>query len=92
MGIAIYTYFVMLMQTSTVNTVSACFQIADEAINVLPDQVINPRSACAVWVTVVVPCVCVCVLSNQPPHTLESQKRGTNGFIAIREPFKIVII
>ena len=33
-------------------------------------------------------CMCVCVRSNMPPHTLESQKRGTNGFIAIRERFK----
>ena len=32
--------------------------------------------------------VCVCVHSNLPPHTLESQKRDTNGFIAIREQFK----
>ena len=31
--------------------------------------------------------VCVCVRSNLPPHTLESQKRVTNGFIAIRESF-----
>ena len=41
--------------------------------------------------SVVVPCVCVyvcmCVHSNLPPHTLESQKRDTNGFIAIREQF-----
>ena len=35
------------------------------------------------------PCVCVCVRSNLLPHTLESQKRDTNGFIAIQEPFKI---
>ena len=27
----------------------------------------------------------VCPRSNLPPHTLESQKRDTNGFIAIRE-------
>ena len=37
--------------------------------------------------TVVVPCVYVCVSlcvrSNLPPHTLESQKRDTNRFIAI---------
>ena len=33
-------------------------------------------------------CVCVCVRSNLPPHTLESQKRGTNGFIAIRKRLK----
>ena len=25
-------------------------------------------------VTVVVPCVCMCVRSNLPPHTLESQR------------------
>ena len=42
----------------------------------------------AARVTVVVPCVCVCVCvcmcvhSNLLPHTLESQKRDTNGFIA----------
>ena len=34
-------------------------------------------------------CMCVCSL-NLPPHTLESQKRDTNGFIAIQEPFKIL--
>ena len=38
----------------------------------------------AVTVTVVVPCMYVCVHSNLPPHTLESQKRDTNGFIAIQ--------
>ena len=37
-------------------------------------------------------CVCVCICSNLPPHTLESQKRDTNGFIAIQEPFKILPI
>ena len=45
----------------------------------------------AASVTVVVPCVCmyvcVCVRSNLPPHTLDSQMRDTNGFVAIREPF-----
>ena len=41
----------------------------------------------AARVTVVVPCVFVCVRSNLPPHTLESQKRDTNGFIEIQEPF-----
>ena len=30
-------------------------------------------------------CVCMYVHSNLPPHTLESQKRDTNGFIAIQE-------
>ena len=39
-------------------------------------------------VTVVVPCVCICVRSNLPPHTLESQKRDSNGFIAIQELIK----
>ena len=43
----------------------------------------------AARVTVVVPCVYVCVRSDLPPHTLESQKRDTNGFIAIQEPFHI---
>ena len=28
-------------------------------------------------------CVCMCVHSYLPPHTLESQKRDTNGFIAL---------
>ena len=32
-------------------------------------------------------CVCVCVRSNLLPRTLESQKRDTNGFIAILEQF-----
>ena len=49
---------------------------------------INPWRACVqARVTVVVLCVCVCVRSNLPPHTLESQTRDTNGFIAIQEPF-----
>ena len=53
--------------------------------------VINPRCACAARVIVVglCVCVCVCVRSNLPPHTLESQKRDTNGFIATQEPFLI---
>ena len=51
-------------------------------------MVINPRLRMhTARVTVVVPCVYVCVHSNLPPHTLESQKRDTNGFIAIQEPF-----
>ena len=34
-------------------------------------------------------CVCVCVRSNLPPHTLESQERyDTNGLITIQEQFK----
>ena len=37
--------------------------------------------------TVVVLCVCVCVHSYLPPHTLESQKRDTNGFYAIQGSF-----
>ena len=32
-------------------------------------------------------CVCVCVHSNLPHHTLESQNRDTNGFIAIQQLF-----
>ena len=31
----------------------------------------------------------VCGHYNLPPHTLESQKRDTNGFIAIQESFSI---
>ena len=65
--------------------------------------IINPRRACAARVTVqcswfpcmyvcVYVCMCVCVRSNLPPHTLESQKRDTNGFIAIRELFFILTI
>ena len=57
---------------------------------------INPRHACAARVTVVVlcvcMCVCVCVHSYLPPHTLESQKRDTNGFCAIQGSFKILPI
>ena len=57
--------------------------------------IINPRRACAARVIVVLVCVYVCmyvcmyvcVRSNLPPHTLESQKRDTNRFIAIQEPF-----
>ena len=61
--------------------------------------IINPRRACAARVTVVVlfvymyvcmyVCVyvCVCVHSYLPPHTLESQKRDTNGFCAIQGSF-----
>ena len=37
-------------------------------------------------------CVYVCVHSNLLPHTLESQKRDTNGFIAIQESFSILPI
>ena len=50
--------------------------------------VINPQSACVVMVIVAVSCVCVRVCSNPLLHTMESRKRGTNGFIAIRERFK----
>ena len=32
-------------------------------------------------------CVCMCVHSYLPPHTLESQKRDTNKFIAIQGSF-----
>ena len=43
------------------------------------------------WVYLVCVCVCVCVArrahSNLLPHTLESQMRDTNGFIAILESF-----
>ena len=54
----------------------------------------------AARVTVVVLCVCMCVCvyvcmcvhSYLPPHTLESQKRDTNGFIAIQGSFKILPI
>ena len=47
----------------------------------------STRHTCTARVTVLGVCVCVC--SNLPPHTLESQKRDTctNGFIAIRERF-----
>ena len=37
-------------------------------------------------------CVCVCVRFNLLSHTLESQKRDTNGFIAIQESFLILPI
>ena len=54
--------------------------------------VINPQRACAARVTVVVlsvcMCVCVCVHSYLLPHTLEPQKRDTNGFCAIQGSFK----
>ena len=53
----------------------------------MANQVINPQRTCAVRMTVVVPCVCMCVHSNLTLHTLESKKRGTNEFIAIREQF-----
>ena len=36
--------------------------------------------------------VCMCVHSYLPPHTLESQKRDTNEFIAIQGSFKILPI
>ena len=32
--------------------------------------------------------VCMCVHSYLPPHTLESQKRDTNGLCAIQGSFK----
>ena len=46
----------------------------------------------AVRITVVVLCVCMCVCivclsTHIPPHTLESQKRDINGFIAIQRLF-----
>ena len=37
-------------------------------------------------------CVYMCVHSNLPPHTLESQKKDTNRFIAIQESLKILPI
>ena len=37
-------------------------------------------------------CVCVCVHSYLPPHTLESQKRDTNGFCVIQGSFLILPI
>ena len=52
----------------------------------------------AARVTVVVLCVCVCmyvcmcVNSYLPPHTLESQKKDTDGFIAIQALLKILPI
>ena len=49
---------------------------------------INPRRTCAARVTVVGLCVCVSTL-NLPPHTIKSQNKDTNGFIAIQEPFLI---
>ena len=61
-------------------------------------RIINPRCvharsegycSCPVCVCVY---VCVCVHSNLPPHTLESQKKDTNGFIAIQESFSILPI
>ena len=36
--------------------------------------------------------VCMCVHSYLPPHTLESQKRDTNGFCTIQGSFKILPI
>ena len=52
-------------------------------------KVINTPRACAARVTVVVLCVCICVCvqSYLPHHTLESQKRDTNGFCAIQGSF-----
>ena len=51
---------------------------------------VKPQRACAARVTVVL-CVCmcvsVCVHLYLPPHTLESQKRDTNGFCAIQGSF-----
>ena len=52
---------------------------------------INPRSACAARVTVVGLCVCVSTL-NLLPHTLKSQKKDANRFIAIQESFLILTI
>ena len=54
------------------------------------DYVINPLHACAARVKVLGVCVCVCVRSNLPPHTLESQKRDTNGFITIWNNKKVL--
>ena len=54
------------------------------------DCFINPQRASAARVTVVV--LCVCVHSNLPPHTLESQNRDTNGFSTIQRSFKTLPI
>ena len=35
---------------------------------------------------------CIATSSNMPPHTLESQMRDTNGFIAIGERLKKIIL
>ena len=53
---------------------------------------LNPRCAyasesyCSCPVCMYV-CVCMCVHSYLPPHTLESQTRDTNGFKAIQGSF-----
>ena len=69
-------------------------------LHVVSVAIINSQRACAARVTVVVLCVCMCVCmyvcmcvhSYLPPHTLESQKRDTNGFCAIQISFLILTI
>ena len=55
--------------------------------------VINPRCACAARVTVVVPCVCMCVFvrSFLLPRASRPQNIGTYGFTATRKTFIILI-
>ena len=77
------------------HAIAFCFavSISLHVLHCIPSQgnniiIINPQRACAARVTVVVLCVCVyvcmCVHSYLPPHTLESQKRDTNGFCEIQ--------
>ena len=49
-------------------------------------SLINPQRACAARVTVVVPCVCVCMFVHSflPPHV---DSIGTNGFTATHKNF-----
>ena len=68
-------------------------------MNMIQKHIINPRSTCATRVIVVVRCICMCVCvcvcvcvcmcvhSNLPLHTLKSQKRDANKFIAIQGSF-----
>ena len=53
--------------------------------------IINPRRACAQRGLLQLSRVCVCVRTILPPHTLQSQKRDTNGLIAIQEHFTIFL-
>ena len=86
----------LIMLFQTLSCLLYVFYLALAPVMFLPKipqlfctSLVNPWRACAARVIVLglCVCVCVCVRSNLPPHTLESQKKDTNRFIAIREQF-----
>ena len=86
-----HTHIHTYIHTHRTSTVTLAAHARRGLIIMCSDHFVNPRRACAARVTVVVLCVCICVCmcvhSYLPPHTLESQKRDTNGFCAIQGSF-----